>query len=324
MTDLAGWPALVLAAGLATRLRPLSDVRAKAAMPVAGTPLVVRILQWLRAAGVRRVVLNLHHRPDTITRVVGDGSPWDVDVRYSWEPRILGSAGGPRRALPLLDAERFLIVNGDTLTDCDLRGLTARHLASRAAVTMAVVPGDVERYGGAVVDGDGYITGFARATRRTSPSPPALPGPPARPDSVFHFIGAQAVESRVFQDLPDDEPSETVLSLYPRLIAATPRAVGAFQSTAEFLDVGTAHDYLDTVALIAARERRPFDRGRDVAVAADARIADSAIWDRVTIGRGVRLRRCVVADDVAIPDGTTLEDQVVVARPGGLELAPLR
>ena len=89
-------------------------------MPVAGTPLIVRILQWLRAAGVRRVVMNLHHRPETITRVVGDGSAWDVRVRYSWEPEILGSAGGPRRALPLLDAERFLIVNGDTLTDCNL------------------------------------------------------------------------------------------------------------------------------------------------------------------------------------------------------------
>jgi mannose-1-phosphate guanylyltransferase len=321
MTDLAGWPALVLTAGLATRLRPLSTVRAKAAMPVAGTPLIARILGWLRAAGVRRVVLNLHHRPETITRVVGDGSPWDVDVRYSWEPRILGSAGGPRRALPLLDAERFLIVNGDTLTNCDLRALAGRHLESRALVTMAVVPGDVARYGGAVVDADGYITGFARATRTASPALPASPAPPA---AVFHFIGAQAVESRTFRDLPDGMPSETVLSLYPGLIAASPRSVAAFQSTAEFLDVGTAHDYLDTVALIAAREQRPFDRGSDVSIAADAQIEDTAIWDRVTIGRGVRLRRCVVADDVAILDGTSLEGQVIVATPAGVELAPLR
>ena len=83
MIDLAGWPALVLTAGLATRLRPLSNVRAKAAMPIAGAPLVGRILTWLRQAGIRRVVLNLHHRPETITRIVGDGSPWDLEVRYS-------------------------------------------------------------------------------------------------------------------------------------------------------------------------------------------------------------------------------------------------
>jgi NDP-sugar pyrophosphorylase family protein len=67
MIDLKTWPALVLTAGLATRLRPLSEVRAKGAMPVAGSAIVVRILRWLEASGVRRVVLNLHHRPETIT-----------------------------------------------------------------------------------------------------------------------------------------------------------------------------------------------------------------------------------------------------------------
>ncbi len=180
MTDLSTWPALVLTAGLATRLRPLSNIRAKAALPVAGTPLVVRILKWLRAAGVRRVVLNLHHRAETVTAAVGDGSRWDLEVRYSWEREVLGSAGGPRRALPLLDAERFLIVNGDTLTNCDLAGLAGRHLAARSLVTMAVVPGDIARYGGAIVDANGYITGFARATR-TAAARVHLPHPRTAP-----------------------------------------------------------------------------------------------------------------------------------------------
>jgi NDP-sugar pyrophosphorylase family protein len=300
-------------------------------MPVAGTPLVGRILAWLRAAGIRRVVLNLHHRPETITRVVGDGSPWGVDVRYSWEPQILGSAGGPRRALPLLDAERFLIVNGDTLTDCDLGALADRHVGSRALVTMAVVPGDVERYGGAIVDGDGYITGFARARRtapiaphaRVAPNPPvAAPLAPLAP--VFHFIGAQAVEARAFADVPDGEPSETVLALYPRLIATSPTAVAAFQSTAEFLDIGTAQDYLDTVARIAAREQRPLDRGRGLSIAPDAEISETVIWDRVTIGGGVRLHRCVVADDVMIPNGLQFEERVRVAAPSGFASVGLR
>src|SRR4051812_32950178 len=105
-------------------MRPLSDVRAKAAVPVAGEPLVRRSLAWLQSQGVRDVVLNLHHRPETITTIVGDGSDLGVRVRYSWEqPRVLGSAGGPRQALPLIDgsaADPLLIVNGDTLTDVDL------------------------------------------------------------------------------------------------------------------------------------------------------------------------------------------------------------
>ena len=114
-------PALVLTAGLGTRLRPLTAVRAKPALPVAGEPLVRRILRWLAAAGVKRPVLNLHHLPETVTALVGDGADLGPSVRYSWEIPMLGSAGGPRRALPLLDADRFLIVNGDTLTDVDLR-----------------------------------------------------------------------------------------------------------------------------------------------------------------------------------------------------------
>ena len=77
----------------------------------------MRILARLRDAGIRRVVLNLHHRAETITRIVGDGSAVGLEVRYSWETDILGSAGGPARAVPLLESDRFLIVNGDTLAE---------------------------------------------------------------------------------------------------------------------------------------------------------------------------------------------------------------
>jgi mannose-1-phosphate guanylyltransferase len=337
LADLSEWPALVLTAGKATRLRPLSSIRAKAAMPVAGTPLIVRILKWLRAAGIRRVVMNLHHRPETITGVVGDGSAWDLRVRYSWEPEILGSAGGPRRALPLLDAERFLIINGDTLTDCDLQSLAERHVESQALVTMALVAGDVARYGGAVVGDDGYVQGFARAgmapSRGGAPAALAAPAhrtarreplaPRGRGARVLHFIGVQAAESSAFAVLPDTEASEIVRTVYPALIAARPRAVAAYVSGAEFHDVGTARDYLETVSLIATREGRPFDRGERARVASDAVVVDSILWDRVTIGRAAHLTRCVVADDVAVPEGARYEDAVLVAGPEGPSVTPL-
>ena len=76
-------------------------------------------------------MLNLHHLPQTISAVVGDGSDLRARVRYSWEqPRVLGAAGGPRQALPLLEAETFLLVNGDVLTEVDLQGLTDSHRSS--------------------------------------------------------------------------------------------------------------------------------------------------------------------------------------------------
>ena len=89
-------------------------------------------------------MLNLHHRADSITRIVGDGSTAGLEVRYSWETDILGSAGGPARAIPLLESDRFLIVNGDTLADVDLRAMAAQHIDTNALVTMAVVDGRPE------------------------------------------------------------------------------------------------------------------------------------------------------------------------------------
>src|SRR5215510_1360477 len=104
--------ALVLTAGLGTRLRPLTDVRAKPAIPVAGEPMIRRIVRWLVSRGVSDLVLNLHHLPATITAVVGEGRDLGARVRYSWEqPVILGSGGGPRLALPLVGADPFFVIN---------------------------------------------------------------------------------------------------------------------------------------------------------------------------------------------------------------------
>src|SRR5262245_47750010 len=132
--------ALILAAGLGTRLRPLTFVRAKPALPVAGEPLVRRILDGLSSRGVDDVVLNLHHLPETVSSVVGHGSNLGMRVRSSWEqPAVLGSAGGPRHALPLMNGDPFLVVNGDTLTDFDIEGMWQAHTGSGALVTLAVV-----------------------------------------------------------------------------------------------------------------------------------------------------------------------------------------
>jgi NDP-sugar pyrophosphorylase family protein len=300
---LAECPALVLTAGLATRLQPLSSVRAKAALPVAGTPLVVRILHWLRDAGITRTVLNLHHRPDTITRIVGDGSQIGVTVRYSWEPAILGSAGGPARAIPLVAADRFLIVNGDTLADVDLRAMAAQHIDSNALVTMAVVDGRPE-YNGVIADGDGIVRGFGRE-----------PG-------AFHFIGIQIVNTSIFAGVDPGVKSETVHGIYPGVIASRHGAIRIFRTPAEFFDIGSPRDYLDTAITIAGREQRAIDRGRDCTIAADARLTDTVVWDRVTIGAGARLSECVVADDVIVEPGAEFSRCSLVMRDNALVVQP--
>jgi mannose-1-phosphate guanylyltransferase len=283
-------PALVLTAGLATRLRPLSFVRAKAALPIGDRAIVERILQWLAGHGVNDAVLNLHHLPHTITRIIGDGATEEVRVRYSWEMPVLGSAGGPRRALPLLASPTFLIVNGDTLTTVDVGSLVDAHRRSGALVTMAVIPNTAPaKYGGVVADHRGVVTGFTKA---------------GSTDLSFHFIGVQVVEGAAFASLPDNMPAETVKDLYPTLIAARPGSIRAFITDSEFFDIGTPRDYFDTCMRFRTGERtepkRASPNGSRIPDPG-SRIEDCIVWDDVEIDPGARLRRCIVTDGVRVP-----------------------
>jgi NDP-sugar pyrophosphorylase family protein len=285
-------PALILTAGLGTRLRPLSYVRAKGALPLAGEPLARRILRWLNAAGVRDAVLNLHHLPHTLTRVIGDGSEIGMRVRYSWETPVLGSAGGPRRALPLLDGAApgsFLIVNGDTLTNVDLDALVAHHGSGDALVTMAVIPNSQpDKYSGVASDADGRFVGFI---------------PRGSSERSFHFVGVQVAEPQAFSSIPPHEPFE-VRTLYLALAAAQPGSVRLFRTDAEFLDIGTPADYLNTALLLAERDRVPA-HGARTRIAAAARVERSVLWDDVVVEEGAMLKECVVADGVVVPADTS-------------------
>lgn len=291
--------ALVLTAGLGTRLRPLTDVRAKAAVPVNGEPLARRIVRWLATQGIHDQILNLHHRPESIAVVIGDGSDLGVRVRYSWEQPVLGSAGGPRHALPLLadgGAEAFLLVNGDTLTDVDIASMVEWHVASGALVTMAVIPNPrPDRYGGVAVV-DGTVTGFPRA---------------GSAGVSYHFVGVQVASPRAFEGLPDGVPAESVGDLYPRLMRERPGSVRAFVCGASFRDIGTPADYLETSLALAAVEGSHLIGSRP-SISRSAKLVRTVVWDDVVVGARVSLTDCVVADGVRIPDETQMERCAIV------------
>jgi len=299
---------MVMTAGLGTRLRPLTYARAKPAVPVAGEALARRILRWLGSQGVTDAVLNLHHEPASIRDAVGDGAGTGVRVIYSSEDPVLGSAGGPRHALPLLAAERFFIVNGDTLTDLDLGLLLDAHERTGALITMALVPNPAApQYGGVEIDQQGAVTRFAR---------PNEAGPGAH-----LFIGVQVVEARAFSGLADGVPAETVRWLYPALVAARPGSVRGVLADAEFLDIGTPDDYLTTSLALAARESHAVPLvGRGCTIDARARIERSVLWDDVKVEAGVRLTECVVTDGVRVPAGTVLSRAVLTRRGRGPSL----
>jgi NDP-sugar pyrophosphorylase family protein len=297
-------PALVLTAGLGTRLDPLTRLLAKAAVPVAGKALVERSLERLAGQGVTDAVLNLHHRPETITAIIGDGTRFGMRVRYSWEAHILGSAGGPRRALPLLDADRFLIINGDTLCDVDLSDIVRDHIDSGSDVTMAVVPNPApQHYNGIRLDRDRSVNAFV---------------PKGRAQDSWHFIGVQVVESRVFADLADGVPEETVAGIYRERVAAGGSGIRGYCVDLPFVDVGTPRDYV-TAALALAGNGQTNAIESGAAINAQARLSGCVVWSDVKIEGGAVLDDCIVAG-VSLPDGFRADSAVLVpksvVRPG--------
>jgi NDP-sugar pyrophosphorylase family protein len=276
-------------------------------MPVGGDPIVRRIITWLQRAGVTDLVLNLHHRPETITAVVGDGSDLGAAVRYSWEAEVLGSAGGPRHALAIVGADDFFVINGDTLTDLDLPALMASHAASGALVTLAVVPNAAyERYGGVHLDDDGAVVGFSRRGSASAHS--------------WHFIGVQAVNASVFAALPDNVPINSIGGVYDRLLSEQPGAVRAFRCSAAFWDVGTAADYLSTSRAFATGG---LDAGRRSQIAATARVENSVLWDEVEVGAGAELVECIAADGVRVPAGARYQRVILQQRGDDLVVTPI-
>jgi NDP-sugar pyrophosphorylase family protein len=301
----SAWPpsALVLAAGIGTRLQPLTDARAKPAVPVAGVPLIGRILRRLAQAGVRDVVVNLHHRPETIAAAVGEGRDLGLAVRYSWEDPILGSAGGPRRAQALLGPDPYLLINGDTWPTVDLRALWDHHHAHDALVTMTLVPNPApERFGGVLLDADRWVTGFCR---RGDPRP------------SYHFMFAQVIAPRVFAHLPEGQPAESVLQVYPALLAAEPQRIRGYVCDAPFVEIGTPADYLIANAAIAADEGvDPYAPSRRCSIAASARVTRSILWDDVVVGEGAVVDECILADGVRVPEGARWTRLAVIRAPG--------
>jgi NDP-sugar pyrophosphorylase family protein len=313
--------AMVLAAGLGTRMHPLSLLRAKPALPVLNRPLILWTLELLARHGVSEVVINLHHRPDTVRDAVGE-RPSGLRVTWSYEPEILGTAGGPRRVRDFLGDDPFLLVNGDVVFDFDLTALVRRHRESGARATLALLPNpDPEAYGGIVVGRDGWVRAVADRPR---------PVPGVR----WLFAGVHVLDPALLGRLPPG-PSDSVRDLYPWLVSE--RAVRGERVKGAWYDLGSPWRYRSAQAAMLASGFRgatgpalvhPTARlGRGVrlrraVVGPGSRLGDgvsltdTVLWDGVRVGAGARLRECVLTSGTSAAAGA-IERRVLLMRTGG-------
>jgi mannose-1-phosphate guanylyltransferase len=199
---------MILAAGLGSRLRPLTDRLPKPLLRVGGHPLIAYPLAMLRAAGIGEVVINLHHHGDLIRAALGERA-YGVTITYSEEEPLLDTGGAIRRAARWLAGERFVLLNSDILIDLALPPLFDWHAAHGGVATMVLRPDrEIARYGAIEIDA-------AHRVRRFLGQPPAV----AAPLTPLMFSGVHVFEPRLFDYLGDGVFGIT-RQTYPRMLAA--------------------------------------------------------------------------------------------------------
>jgi mannose-1-phosphate guanylyltransferase/phosphomannomutase len=234
--------ALILAAGEGTRLRPLTLDRPKPMLAVGGRPILEHLVKLLRTHGVTEIAINLHYKPEVITRHFGDGSRFGVQLTYSTESRLLGSAGAAKQIEWFLGskAEPFLVLYGDVLANIDLGALVEFHADSRGVGTLALYEvEDPSRCGIVEVEPDGRITRFVE-----KPAPNMLTGNLAN-------AGIYVLEPEVLLTIPSGRAVDFGGDVFPNLLAAGHPLYGV-RTDGYLLDIGAVERYSQAEADYAA------------------------------------------------------------------------
>jgi mannose-1-phosphate guanylyltransferase len=286
---------MIVAAGLGTRMRPLTDWLPKPAMPVRGIPLVAYGLELLAAAGVTEAIINVHHLPELLREAALRWCPPGLEVRFSFERDLLHTGGAIRRVRSFLrESEHCVILGGDMIVDLDLPGLVRAHAASDRLVT-AVLADDprIESFGSIGLDADGRLR---RIGRRFD-----LGGETER--GLYTWVNV--VSAAAFESMPDREMFNHLEDWWAPLAAERPEAVGGVvlaKDACRWMPVGTLAEYLE--ANFAPLPLRYFDADA-AARACGVRIEERLIACAGTeIGAGSDLDHVVVWPGERVPAGT--------------------
>ncbi|AKQ68043.1 Mannose-1-phosphate guanylyltransferase [Myxococcus hansupus] len=294
--------AMVLCAGLGTRLRPLTERWPKPALPLLGQPLLRYHLAVLKAAGVTAVGINTHHLPDTMASVArAECARAGLPLHVVHEPVIQGTGGGIRGLRDFLSGDDFLVFNGDILYPVDLRPVVAMHRASGALATMVLQPMPVgETYAAVELDAAGHVRRIAGH------------GPGGEGLSPWHFTGVHVMSPRVFDFMSPEGEEDINRGVYVRAMAAGQTVRGA-RVDGYWSDLGTPSRYLATVQDVLAGRVRLEWLGADSPLAGTTRGAEgtwaqpSARVDGTVRGPAYLGQGASVAAGSAVGPGVSLE-----------------
>jgi len=300
--------AVILVGGQGTRLRPLTSTVPKPVVQLVDRPFIAYMLEWLRGHGVEDVIMSCGFLADGVRSVLGDGSQLGVRLRFIEEPDPRGTAGALKLAQPLLD-ERFLMLNGDVLTDIDLTAQIAQHEARGARATLALVPvADPSAYGLVVLREDHAVSDFVE-----KPSSDEI-------DSNLISAGAYVLEREILDLVAPERNVSIEREVWPLLVD---NGLYGFPSDSYWLDIGTPARYLQgTFDIISGNVQTPVgERLKNGWLVIEqraevrGRVIPPAVLERgVRVASGAHVGSLVVlAEDVTVGAGSTVERAVVLA-----------
>jgi mannose-1-phosphate guanylyltransferase/mannose-1-phosphate guanylyltransferase/phosphomannomutase len=310
--------AMVLAAGLGTRLRPLTYEITKPMVPVLDRPVMQHILDLLERHGITEVIANLHYFPETIRDYFGER------ISYRYEPELLGTAGGVRACAEFFGDEPFLVISGDALTDVDVTALAASHRECGGIATLAVkAVADTREYGVVLHDRDGRITGFQEK--------------PAPEEALSNLgnCGIYMLQPEIFDYFPKEPFVDWAMDVFPVLLAndvpfhmhevreywndigsLTELRNGTFDALRGELHLRIDGEELSPGVVLAGGDgsvgidcsmEGPAWIGRDVTIGAGVRLMGPVvIGNGSTIGRGAQLRSSIIFPGTELPDESIL------------------
>jgi mannose-1-phosphate guanylyltransferase len=317
--------AMVLAAGLGKRLRPLTFELPKPLAPVANRPVMEHILALLERQGFGEVIANLSHLGEQIRERFGDGSAHGLELSYSEEPELLGTAGGVRNVFEFLtggEGDSFLVISGDALTDIDLTSMRAFHESHGGIGTLAVKKvSDTREYGVVIHGSDGRIQGF-----QEKPDP-------AEALSDLGNCGIYMFRREIFDHFPESEFVDWAMDVFPALLESDTSFYiheidaywndigsldeyrqGNFDALAGLVDVEPAGDFLEDGGGGDAEVTGPVLVGRGGEIGAGAWVhGPTVIGEDARVGPGARLREAIVLPGAEVPEGAALAGAVVVS-----------
>jgi len=284
---------MILAAGLGTRLRPLTLKRPKPLMPVGNRPIIDRLIEYLKGQGSNEIIVNAHHQKEQIIAHLGWGRPFGLSIQVRAEPEILGTGGGIKNTEDFWDDDPFVVINGDILTNIDLKRAYESHRNSGNLVTLVLH--DCTPFNQVQVNKRLDITNIAS---KSSPG-------------RFAFTGIHIIEPALLDHIPGGLFSD-IIECYRRLIREGMPIRGYISEGHYWRDVGTLGSYLS--ANKEALGGGALLLGPDCRIHGSTRIRDWAvIGEKANLEPGAEVCRSVLWENVRVKEGVKIVDSVVTS-----------